>query len=116
MAVQPLTVDGWGWGANAIFADASGTEDIKTAPTDGTSYYVEYVSLNTDSAITITIGAGETAGAVTTALVGPVEFTTSGGQYAVTFTRPVKVGANTALTVDASGAGDISVVAYGYQK
>lgn len=117
MATTAINLSPLGWGVNADHADASGAEVLKAAPaTTGESHYIEYISINTDSAINITIGSGETTSAVDTAIIGPVEFTTSGGQYDMHFTRPVKVDANTLIAVDSSGAGQLHVFISGYTK
>jgi len=59
---------------NATSADASATEEIIAAPGAGISHHIEYLVISSDAAISITIGEGETASAVTTALIGPVTF------------------------------------------
>lgn len=101
-----------GWIKNAISADASGCEEIIAAPTDGTSHYIRSCVITSAATITVTIGAGETTGAVTAALIGPVN-TIAGSSVAFVFNPPLMVGADTALTVDASGAGAICVVVQG---
>ena len=103
-----------GFSVNATSADASGTEELVAAVT-GKSIYVTQLSITTVSAITVTIGAGETGGAVTTVLYGPVPFAaTAPGQVKELFNPPIKLAAATALVVDASGAGAIQVYAQGY--
>jgi len=104
-----------GWIKNANSADASGTEEIIAAPGAGLSLVIEHLVVSSDSAISVTIGEGETAGAVTTALIGPVTF--AAGQ-SISFpvsgrTQGIKLTANTSLTVDASGAGNVNVWAQG---
>ena len=103
---------------NATSADASGTEEIIAAPGAGISHNIEHLVISSDSAISVTIGEGETAGAVTTALIGPVTF--AAGQ---TVTWPfigrsqgIKMTANKSLTVDASGAGNINVFVQGFTE
>ena len=100
-----------GWIKNANSADASGCEEIIATPGVGKSLVIEHMVISSDSAISITIGEGETTGAVTTALIGPVTF--AAGQsmsFPVTGrTQGIKLTANTSLTVDASGAGNINV-------
>jgi len=62
----------FGWIINATSADASGCEELKAAPAAGTSIIVDHLTINNGSdAISITIGAGKTGAAVTTALIGP---------------------------------------------
>lgn len=105
-----------GWVKNATSADASGTEEILAAPGAGSSLVIEYLVISSDAAISVTIGEGETAGAVTTALIGPVTFA-AGQTIAFPFVgraQGIILTANTSLTVDASGAGNICVWVQGY--
>tara|TARA_Y100000310_G_scaffold344956_1_gene460763 strand:+ start:11449 stop:11805 length:357 start_codon:yes stop_codon:yes gene_type:complete len=104
-----------GWAVNLDSDDVSAGVEIKAAPASG-NLYLEYVSINTNSAINITIGSGITGGAVDTAIVGPVEFTTSGGQYAMHFTRPIKIDATTELSIDASAGGQMHTYVSGYTE
>jgi len=103
---------------NATSADASGCEEIIAAPGAGISHVIEHLVVSSDSAISVTIGEGETTGAVTTALIGPVTF--AAGQCImfpfVGRTQGLKMTANKSLTVDASGAGNINVWVQGYTK
>ena len=102
---------------NATSADASGCEEI-IAAVAAKSHHIEYLVISSDSAISVTLGAGETGGAVTTALIGPVTFA-AGQTIAWPFvgrTQGLKVAANTSLTVDASGAGNICVWVQGYTE
>ena len=105
-----------GWMVSATSVDFSATEELRAAPGSGVSIYLEYISINTISAITITIGEGESGNNVVTIIVQPVLFTTGGGQYAIHFTRPIKLSAATSLTVQSSGAGVVQIVAYGYEE
>lgn len=105
-----------GWIKNATSADASGCEEIIAAPGAGFSLVIEYLVISSDAAISVTIGEGETGGAVTTALIGPVTFA-AGQTIAFPFvgrTQGIRMTANTSLTVDASGAGNICVWVQGY--
>lgn len=116
MAITNLNLATLGFCVNATSADASAAETLKAAGGSGISHYIEYISINCASAITVTVGSGETASAVDTPIIGPVTFTTSGGQYDVYFNRAVKVDANTAITCDASDAGAVHILVYGYTK
>ena len=101
-----------GWIKNATSADASGCESILAAPAAGTSIVVEHVVISSDSAISITLGEGEAA------LIGPVTFA-AGQTIAFPMTgrsSGMKLTAAKALTVDASGAGNICVWAQGTYK
>lgn len=98
---------------NATSADASGCEELKAAPAAGTSIIVDHLTINNGpNAISITIGEGETAGAVTTALIGPIAMAVN---TSIQFDFPfgMVVAAATSLTVDASGAGAICIFAHG---
>ena len=111
-----LNSSDFGWIENITSADLSGTETLKAAPASG-NLYLEYISINCVAAITVTIGSGETASAVDTAIIGPIAFTAAAsGQYVIHFPRPVKIDATTAITADASGAGAVNVVLIGHTE
>lgn len=102
-----------GWVINATSADASGCEELKAAPATDYSLVVDHVTINNGAnAISITIGEGETGGAVTTALIGPITMAAN-SSIQWTFPYGIKLTAATSLTVDASGAGAICIFAYG---
>ncbi len=99
---------------NGVSADASGCEELKAAPGSGKAIYINHLTINNGAnAISITIGEGETTGAVTTALIGAIAFAAN-TSLQWDFYPPMKLTDNTALTVDASGAGAICVFAEGY--
>jgi hypothetical protein len=102
-------VDGAGWQTNSDSADVSGTETL-LALVAGKSHYIEMISINCEVAINATILDGSIK------LLGPIAFGVEGPQYVVQFIRPVKVTAATAITIDASAGGQISVVMTGYTK
>lgn len=105
-----------GFSINATSADASGAEELLAAVA-GKSIYLTQLSITCVSAITVTVGEGETASAVTTVLYGPVPFAaTAPGQVKELFNSPIKLTLATSLVVDASGAGSIHVYAQGYIK
>ena len=102
---------------NATSADASGTEELKAAPDTGKSLVVTHLVISCVAAITVTIGAGETGGAVTAVLFGPFNFAaTSGAPIDIKFHRPIKLADASALVVDASGAGALQVLVEGYTE
>lgn len=101
-----------GFIANGNSSDLSGCEVLKAGITDK-SIYLERLTINSEAAISITIGAGENAGAVTTILVGPIYFAAN-THIEMVFTRPLKLAAATDLTVDASGAGNVTLIAQGF--
>ena len=107
-----------GFAVNGNSADLSGTEELLAAPGAGLSIYLTQIEISCVATITVTIGAGETGGAVTTILLGPFNFAaTSGSPINLTFRgKGLKLTANTALTVDASGAGAVQIFAEGYVK
>jgi len=96
---------------NATSADASATEEIHAAVA-GKQIKIRQLTINSGAAITITIGEGETAGAVTTALIGPISFA-AGRAMQWVFSPALELTAATSLTVDASGAGAICIFVQG---
>jgi len=116
MAITLVTsnVEKVGFVANGNSADFSGTEELVAAVT-GISIHVERLAISSNAAITLTLGAGETGGAVTTVVIGPV-YAAANSFQELAFTRPIKLAAATALVVDASGAGAATVVVQGYIK
>jgi len=102
----------FGWIKNATSADASGCEEIIAAPGAGKHFEIDRVYISSDSAESVTLGTGETAGAVTTALLGPVTFA-AGQCIRWEFNPPLRTDANVSLTVDAGGAANICVFVQG---
>ena len=103
---------------NATSADASACEELKAAPGAGLSIVLDHLTINNGAnAISITIGAGETGGAVTTALLGPISFAANTSlQFDFHDVFPVQgliLPSATSLTVDTSGAGAICIFARG---
>ena len=115
ITLASLGTDRYGFVANGYSANWSGCESLKAAVT-GKSHYIESVTINCASAITITVGAGETGGAVTAVLLGPFTFTASGCHYHCVFPRPIKVDAATAIVADSSGAGAACIVVTGFTQ
>ena len=108
------SVDRAGFVANGYSADWSGCEELVAAVT-GQSIYVEKVYISSGAAITLTLGIGETGGAVTNELIGPVYMAANSNTF-FEFTRPIKLTAATALVADGSGAGAATIVVQGYIK
>jgi len=96
---------------NATSADASGCEEIHAAVA-GKQIKIRHITVNSTDAIAITIGAGKTGAAVTTALLGPIEFA-AGSTIQWDFNPYLELTAATSLTVDADGAGQICVFVQG---
>jgi len=106
-----------GFVVNATSADFSGTEELVAAPGAGKFIHLTRIVVITASAITVTIGAGETGGAVTAVLLGPsIAFTAAIVPWVTEFNPAVRLDVNTALVVDASGAGAVNIFVQGYIK
>ena len=113
ITVTNLQSGKFGFILNATSADASGCEELKAAPAAGLSIIVDHLTINNGgSAISITIGQGETGGAVTTALIGPVAMAAN-TSIQWDFPSGMVLTAATSLTCDASGAGAVCVFARG---
>ena len=112
ITVTTPTPGKFGFLANGWTADASACEELKAAPAAGVSIVIDHLTINSGSAITVTIGAGETGGAVTTALIGPVSFAAN-TTLQWTFLNGLVLPAATSLTVDSSGAGNVMVFVQG---
>lgn len=112
-----IQVKGKGFAVNATSADLSGTEELVAAPGAGKFIHITRVVVITVATITVTIGAGETAGAVTAVLLGPsIAFTAALVPWVTEFIPAVKLDENVALTVDASGAGAVNIFVQGYAE
>jgi hypothetical protein len=99
---------------NGVSADASGCEELKAAPGAGKSIYINRLTVNNGAdALSHTIGEGETVGAVTAALIGPIAMAAN-SSLQWEFYPPMKLTANTSLVLDSSGAGAVCVFAEGY--
>jgi hypothetical protein len=99
---------------NGVSADASGCEELKAAPATGKSIYIKHLTINNGAnALSHTIGEGETTGAVTTALIGPIAMPAN-SSIQWNFNPPMKLTAETSLVIDSSGAGAVCVFAEGY--
>ena len=116
MAITLVTnnVDRVGFVANGNSADLSGCETLAAAVA-GKSIHIEKVHVSFGAAINVTIGAGETGGAVTTVLIGPI-YGAANVTNSFEFDRPIKLAAATALTADSSGAGNVTIVVQGFTK
>lgn len=115
MAITVTTpaVGKFGFFANGVSADASGTEEL-VAGVAGKSIYVDHLTISSDAAITISIGEGETVpGTPDTVLLGPVPFAVNQSIPWNFLNGGMKLTAAKSLVVDASGAGNINVFASG---
>jgi hypothetical protein len=97
---------------NTTSADASGGEVIKAAGGAGISHYITRVWLAGGEAETFTIGSGDDAdAAVEVAIIGPCpSFTPLVYDFR---DCPIKIAANKAILLDASGADPVCVVVEG---
>lgn len=113
MAITLTTnnVDGAGFIANGYSADWSGCETIVAAVT-GKSIYIERIYIHAQDIALFTFGAGETGGAVTATVLGPLV----SGMCELVFTRPLKITAATALVVDADSAVAATIIVQGFIK
>lgn len=114
ITVTTLAPYPYGFANNGVSADASGCEEL-VAAVAGKSHYIEGIIISTGAAISVTIGAGETGGAVTASILGPIAFSADSTLY-WKFARPIKVAAATAIVVDTSGAGAVTVFVEGYTE
>ncbi len=118
MAISTTTPSpaGFGWLLNATSADASGTETLKAAVA-GKSIVVDHLTINCGpDALTITVGEDESGGAVETALIGPISMAANSSLQWDFGSWPcfgMRLTADKALTIDASGAGAVTVFARG---
>lgn len=101
-----------GWIVDATSANLSGCESLVAAVSDK-SIVVDYMIINTDTALNVTVGEGETASAVTTVKSGPWYLPANGFIIVPMPPGGMKLTASTALTIDASGAGNVTVFAWG---
>jgi len=102
--------------------DLSGCEEIMAKPTGALGIYIESVLIASCDQLTVTLGDGETTGAVTAAVLGPMELNTEVGTAAneqtpvaivqKEFKRELLV--STSLTIDASAAGTVWGIIEGY--
>lgn len=97
------------WAVNATTADSSGNEIVKADPGSGKSLYLEYIVITCVSAITVTLNSDAAA------LLGPFNFAAGApGAVRIKPTKPIQVPANTALQMDSSGAGAVSIYVEGF--
>lgn len=112
MAYVVTTPDAaYGFICNAVGDDISGCEEILAAVA-GKKIIVKHVTINSGANITITLGAGETGGNVTTALLGPITFAANTSMV-WNFSPYMYLPTATSLTCDSSGAGNICIFVQG---
>ena len=103
---------GYGWLLNATSADASLCEELLAAPAAGIAIQVMHITINSASAISITIGEDEAANNVVSAWLGPISMAAN-SSIQWDFPDGFVLTAAKSLTVDSSGAGVICVFAWG---
>ena len=99
ISITTPTPGKFGFILNATSADISGGETLKAAPATG-SIIVDHITINNGAgAQGLTIGAGLTGAAVTTALIGPVAMPVN-SLIQFNFHDGMVLSAATALTCD----------------
>jgi hypothetical protein len=107
---------GAGFLVNGNSGDLSGVEVLVAAVT-GKSHHLRMLSVSCAAAINITVGEGDNAGALVTSRIGPLYFAATGATTVqLVFNPPLKFTAGQAITVDASGAGNATLIAQGETK
>lgn len=113
ITVTTPTVGTAGFIVNGVSADASGCEELKASPGTGKYLLITHITINNGAdALSHTIGAGETTGAVTSAMIGPVAMAAN-TSLQWNFNPPMRLPAATALVIDSSGAGAVCVFVQG---
>lgn len=92
--------------------DLRGCEELVAAPGAGKAIEVDTVTISAGAAMDVTLGAGESSGAVETVLIGPI-YLAANSTVAVPLQKPIRLATNKAITADASAAGNVSIVAQG---
>ena len=113
ITTNDLQPDSYGFAANATSADARGCEEIVATPGAGKNLHLKHVTISSGAAIAITLGTSENAGAVKNVVLGPISF---GANQTIQwiFNPSIELTENESLTVDADGAGAVTVFAQGF--
>ena len=101
-----------GFAVNGSSADLSGCETLVAAPGEGRSLRLAALTISTGAAMSVTIGTGESGGAVETVVFGPV-YLAANTQFVKVFREPLLLAENKPLTVDTSAAGNVTVFVEG---
>jgi len=101
--------EGHAWGVNAICADASGSEELKAAPTGGQSLFLKKFMFDSgEPSLSFTLFDG------TTAIIGPIVFDDPVGAPVIyELETPIKLTKETALNCTAT-AGNVHVIVEGF--
>ena len=116
IAVTTPACGSFGFFICAGSADVTACETLKAAPGTGKAIYVDYLRINSTSAIAITIGEGAAAGTIDTILIGPVAFSALLTLDWAFLNGGMKLTDNCLLLIDADGAGVVNVFASGKVK
>jgi hypothetical protein len=95
------------WGVYFYTTDCSSCEVIKAAPGAGLYLYIDEIYIIGAANITADIGDGEDTNAVETKLFTALGFV-DGSKFGPLNLRGQRLTANKALTIDASGAGNLA--------
>lgn len=94
--------------------DVSSGEEIATA-VSGATHYLTRLLIRADAAMDVSVGSGETAGAVTTVHMGPIPLAAASGSFL--WEAPPGMGlkctVSTAIVIDSSAGGTVWVEAHG---
>lgn len=103
------------WKTYATSADASGCETIQDQPGAGYALHIERLRVAVCANITATLGQTDSGSAIDKTLFGPFGGAADGMFVDLDFRdNPIRLDENTSLAIDASGAGDVSVMADGF--
>lgn len=108
-----LTPDTFGFAVNGTSANASGCEELVATPGAGKYLHLRQVTISSAAAISITLGTGAAAGSVAHAVLGPIAFAANQTIQWV-FNPSICLTVDESLTVDADGAGVLTVFAQGF--
>jgi hypothetical protein len=113
IAVTSPAAGKFGFFANGVSADASGVEEL-VAGVAGKSIILDHLTISSDSAISISVGEGETVpGTIDTVLLGAIPFAINQQMQWTFLNGGMKLTTAKALVVEASGAGNINVFVSG---
>ncbi len=117
LTIETPPSDGTKWFISKYSADLSDCEEL-VAASSGKYHYLTKLKIYAQSVadITVTVGSGETTGAVTTIHLGPIPLSDTGSHFEHDWGKDnlaVKCTESLALTIDASAACPIFIYAEG---
>lgn len=92
--------------------DLRNCEEILAAPGANRQIEISGAHVSSDTALSATIGAGESSNDVETVILGPL-YLAANTSLPVPLAKPIRLPANKALTADASAAGNVTIVVQG---